>query len=206
MKRALAALAALCLASCSSGGPFGHRPVTGAWRLIPAESSIRFVGVKNNAVAVPGSFAGMEGGFDADQHTGWVEVRVGTAETGNPARDENIRTHFFEAAKFPTARLEVRGLPASDALPPEGASAAFELNASLELHGATQALKIPVRVAREHEKLRLHNSTPLVLSAHDLGMDAQLAALKAVCGHEALSGAIPLELELVFAPAGASGE
>jgi hypothetical protein len=49
----------------------------------------------------------------------------------------------------------------------------------------------------------VRNEAPVVLSAHDLGMDAQLAALKAVCGHESLSGAIPIDLDLAFAPVAA---
>ena len=39
-----------------------------------------------------------------------------------------------------------------------------------------------------------------MLSAHDLGMDAQLAALKAVCGHQSLSAAVPVEFDVSFAP------
>ena len=49
-----------------------------------------------------------------------------------------------------------------------------------------------------HKHLHVRNTSPVVLSAHDLGMDAQLAALKAVCGHESLSGAVPIDFDLAF--------
>ncbi|MFI5314319.1 MAG: YceI family protein [Myxococcota bacterium] len=200
-RRGLAALALAASFACQSGSFAGHREVSGLWRLVPAESAIQFVGIKNNAVGVPGSFASLEGAFDMATRSGFVEVKLGTAETGNPARDENIRTHFFEAARFPVARFDVSGLPASDALPAPGANARVELAGTLSLHGASVPLKLLVLVGRDGQNhLHVHNAAPLVLSAHDLGMDAQLAALKAVCGHESLSGAIPIDLELAFAP------
>lgn len=200
---ARAAFAGLALAgalACQSG-PFGrHREVSGVWRLVPAESAIQFVGIKNNAVAVPGSFTSLEGAFDAEKRTGFVEVKLASADTGNPARDENIRTHFFEALKFPLARFELTGLPAPESLPAPGASARIELAGTLSLHGASLSLKLPARISRDAQNhLHVRNAAPLVLSAHDLGMDAQLAALRAVCGHESLSGAIPVEVELAFA-------
>ncbi len=198
---AFAGLALACALACQSRMFGGHREVSGVWRLVPAESTIQFVGIKNNAVGVPGSFASLEGAFDAAKRTGFVEVKLGSAETGNPARDENIRAQFFEALKFPVARFDVSGLPAPETLPAPGASARFELAGTLSLHGASLPLKLIARVSRDAQNhLHVHNAAPIVLSAHDLGMDAQLAALKAVCGHESLSGAIPIEVDLAFAP------
>lgn len=202
--RARAALAGLAFAgalACQSGVFAGHREVSGLWRLVPAESMITFVGIKNNAVGVPGSFATLEGDFDAAKRTGFVEVKLGSTETGNPARDENIRAQFFEAVKFPVARFDVTGLPAPETLPAPGASARVDLAGTLQLHGTSLPLKVAARVSRDGQNhLHVHNSAPIVLSAHDLGMDAQLAALKATCGHESLSGAIPVEIDLAFAP------
>jgi len=190
-----------CALACQSGMLWGHREVSGVWRLVPAESAIHFVGIKNDAVGVPGSFASLEGSFDAAKRTGFVEVKLGSADTGNPARDENIRAHFFEALKFPVARFEVSGLPAPESLPAPGASGRFELAGTLALHGASLPLKVSARVWRDAQNhLHVRDAAPIVLSAHDLGMDAQLAALKAVCGHESLSGAIPVEVDLAFAP------
>jgi polyisoprenoid-binding protein YceI len=201
------ALAGLALASalaCQPGLFGGHREVSGVWRLVPAESAIQFVGIKNNVVGVPGSFATVEGAYDSAKRTGFVEVKLGSTETGNPERDENVRTHFFETVKYPVARFDVTALPAPETLPAPGASERIELTGTLSLHGATLPLKFPARVSRDLQNhLHLRNAAPLVLSAHDLGMDAQLAALKAVCGHESLSGAIPVEVDVAFAPVAA---
>jgi polyisoprenoid-binding protein YceI len=169
----------------------------GSWKLVPAESSLHFVGIKNDAVGVVGSFTTLDGAFDADAHTGWIEVKIASTNTGDPARDANLTTHFFEVAKFPSARFEVSGLPPADKL----ADSDVELAGTLTLHGASLPVKIAAHVSRDaHGHLHVHNAKPVVLSAHDLGMDAQLAALKAVCGHQSLSGAVPIEFDVAFAP------
>ena len=166
------------------------------WKLVPAESSLHFVGIKNDAVGVVGSFTTLDGAFDPDKGTGWIEVKIASTNTGDPARDQNLTTTFFEVAKFPTARFEVIGLPPADKL----ADSEVELTGRLMLHGSNIPLKIATHVSRDaHGHLHAHNAKPVVLSAHDLGMDDQLAALKAVCGHQSLSGAIPVDFDVSFA-------
>lgn len=203
VRRLALALAAAALLSCQ-GGVFGggaSKPVSGVWLLVPAESSIWFVGIKNNAVGVPGSFSGLDGGFDVAKGEGWVEVRVASLATGDPGRDENLRVHFFDAVNFPAARFAVTGLPGAAELPAVGASLSTTLSGKLMLHGAEHPLAVPVRVTREAAgRIRVRNTKPVVLSMKDLGMEQALAVLKAVCGHEALSGAVPIEIDVVFTP------
>ena len=173
----------------------------GSWKLVPAESTLHFVGIKNDAVGVVGSFADLDGAFDPDKRSGWIEVKVGSAKTGDPARDANITTHFFEVGKFPVARFEVSGLPPAGALPAAGTSAPLGLAGTLALHGGSMPLKIAAVVSRDAGgHLHVRNANPVVLSVQDLGMAAQLAALKAVCGHQSLSGAVPVEFDVSFAP------
>ena len=55
-------------------------------------------------------------------------------------------------------------------------------------------LAVPVSITREAAgRIRVRNSKPVVLSVKDLGMEQALAVLKAVCGHESVSGAVPIE-------------
>ncbi len=201
--RVALALAAAALLSCQGsifgGGATG--PVSGVWLVVPAESSLWFVGIKNNAVAVPGSFTGMEGGFNVEKREGWFEVRVATLGTGDSARDENIRVHFFDALQFPVARFSLTGIPSAAELPAVGASSTATLAGKLQIHGGEFPLQIPVSVAREAAgRIRVRNSKPVVLSAADLGMAQPLAVLKAVCGHESVSGAVPVEFDVLFSP------
>ena len=203
LARIVLVIAASALLSCQ-GSVFrgGAGPsVSGVWLLVPAESAIWFVGIKNNAIAVPGSFTGLEGGFVVSKSEGWVEVRVGTVNTGNPERDDNLRTHFFDSLNFPAARFAMSGGPNAAALPAFGASVDMLLVGKLSIKGKEYPLEVPVRVTRAAEnRIRVRNTKPVVLSAKDLGLEKALAVLKAVCGHEAVSGAVPIEIDVVFAP------
>ncbi len=184
---ALAALALAAALGCE------RAPAPQAWSLVPAESSLKFVGTKNETVGVAGSFTGLAGEYDAAHGTAFVEVSLAGTNTGDPARDENIRSHFFEAAKFPLARFEVKGLPAA-------ADGGLTLDGTLSIHGGSAPLQIPVQVTRgEHQHLRVRTTAPFVLSAQALGMAEQLATLKAVCGHQSLADTVPIEVDLAFA-------
>ena len=203
MKRAAAVLvAALALACAGTRSDEPAAPLApGTWSVIDADSDVFFVGIKNNAVGVTGVFSTVSGTFDSRTGNAVVEVKIASLFTNDAPRDANIRTHFFEEAKFPTARFAVAKLPQLETLPPEGETRDYELAGTLELHGAKLPLTVPVRVTHENgARLRVRNRKPIVLTAKDLGMEAQLAVLKAVCGHEALSGAVPVDVDVVFAP------
>ncbi len=201
---ALVVAATAALLSCQGSGVFGSSarvPVTGLWLLVPSESVISFIGIKNNAVAVPGSFTGMEGGFDVAKSEGWVEVRVGTVHTGDAGRDENLRAHFFDSVGFPAARFAMTGTPSVATLTAPGSELETTLSGELSIHGSKFPLSVPVRITRTtRDRIRVRNTRPVVLSAKDLGLEQALAVLKAVCGHEAVSGAVPIEIDVVFAP------
>jgi polyisoprenoid-binding protein YceI len=203
LARIAVVIAAAALLSCQGSGFGGgaSSPVSGVWLLVPAESSIWFVGIKNNAIAVPGSFTGMEGGFDVSKREAWLEVRVGTVDTGSPERDDNLRVHFFDSVSFPAARFALTGIPSAAELPAVGSDLSTTLAGKLLIRGTEFPLTVPVRVTRAvSDQIRVRNTRPVVLSMKDLGMAQALAVLKAVCGHEAVSGAVPIEIDVVFAP------
>jgi len=201
VRRALG-LAALLVACAGSPTAEKGALAPGTWGVVDADSDIHFVGIKNDAVGVVGVLANVSGTFDSKNGNAFVEVTIASLFTADEARDDSIKTHFFEQAKFPTARFTVTKLPQLEELPPEGETADYELAGTLEMHGAKVPLVVPARVTHENgARLRVRNRKPIVLNAKDFGMEAQLKVLKAVCGHESLSGAVPVEIDVVFAPA-----
>ena len=167
--------------------------------LDPAESTIFFIGVKNDLVAVPGSFTGLTGAMDPEKGTGWVEVAVSSVATGDEERDSNMLTHFFEATRFPLARFELENVD-PELLPPAGGSRSLTVTGTLELHGSQFTLPVPIRVSREAGGFRVQTSGPLLINAADFGMERQVQVLKAVCGHETLSATVPIQVDLLFIP------
>jgi hypothetical protein len=169
------------------------------FQLVAAESVIYFVGIKNNAVAVPGSFSTLSGRLDVVQEAGFVEVGIGTLSTGDPERDQNIVDHVFGGSEYPLARFDIEGESGSRQLPPVGGSVDLEVSGVLSLRGVETALSVKTRLTRVAEnRLRVRNLGPFVLTKSQLGLEQAFDVLQAVCGHQALSGAVPIELDLVF--------
>lgn len=185
------------LAACAREAPIPAAP--GELPLAAAESKIWFIGIKNNAVAVPGFFGRLSGSLSVVERRAHVEVMLASLDTGLAERDTNIRVHFFEAKQFRLARLTIDRFSGAEALPPVGGFFDGEAIGTLEIHGQRVELSIPVRITREGAgRVRVTTTRPFVLTADELGLSQQLATLKAVCGHEALSGAVPVEVDLVF--------
>lgn len=194
-KRSLAVLVVMgLLVAVACAGM--HHAHTGTLSLIPAASSVHFIGIKNNAAAVPGSFSGLAGELDLAKRSGWLEVSIGSLDTGLEPRDLNIRSFFFESDSHPTARFDVAAV--SGDWPHRGESLGVTLEGTLTLHGNAQAISIPATVARQKGGLRISSRGPVVLTAIQFDMQDQLAALKTACGHGALSGAVPVQFDVVF--------
>ena len=192
-------LAALfLLPHCSLPVSGGHSDVDN-FQLVGSESRIWFVGIKNNAVAVPGVFADLAGMIDVTGHRGWIEVKVASLATGDPKRDESIVTHLFGAKDHPVARFAIKDTRGADALPPPGGSVELEVTGLLTVRGVESPLSVPARLTRQTlGRIRVQTLSPVVLTKEQLKLEKAFQALQAVCGHEALSGAVPILFDLVF--------
>ena len=168
------------------------------FRLVPAESSVQFLGIKNDSVAIGGHFVGLTGGVNTALGSAWLNVHVSSVQTGDAERDKNIITHFFQADEFPAAHLEISGLPASLEVLDVGSSAEINVKGTLSMHGRTVDLEFPVRMTRETVGYRVATARALVIDAAAFGMEAQVATLKAVCGHLSLDSVFPVEASLLF--------
>ena len=86
-----------------------------------------------------------------------------------------------------------------------GESIQVEAEGRLQIRGKSVKLVVPLRLIREGEaRLRVITASPLVLTVDQLGLEQAFAVLQAVCGHEALSGVVPVQLDLVFEGSSAS--
>ncbi len=192
----LAALVLLPHCSLPVGG--GHSDVDN-FQLVGSESRIWFVGIKNNAVAVPGVFVDLAGMIDVTGHRGWIEVRVASLATGDAKRDESIATHLFGAKDYPVVRFAIKDTRVADALPPPGGSVELEVSGLLTVRGIETPLSVPARLIRQTlGRIRIQTLSPVVLTKEQLKLEKAFQVLQAVCGHEALSGAVPIQFDLVF--------
>jgi hypothetical protein len=190
----------LLLVACTSSRTFDTSGDPERMMLVPSESSIYFIGIKNDAVAVPGSFTGLTGQLDIVGHRGHVELNVSSTETGDEERDLNLITHLFGGADFPIARFDIKDAIGATRLPEVGESIDLDVIGILHLHGIDTSLEVPVRLTRQaDDRIRIETAKPFILTKEQLGLQKAFDVLKAICGHKALSGAVPIQLDLVFA-------
>jgi polyisoprenoid-binding protein YceI len=194
--------AAVLLAACGRG-PTERSFVSDGLELSAGQSRIWFIGIKNDAVAVPGYFAMLRGSLSLREKKAWIEASVGSLDTGDTQRDMNIRTHLFETEEFPRARLTVEEFSGPDSLPEIGGVVDGVAIGTLEIHKSRVDLRVPVRITREGtRRVRVTTTQPFILTADELGLSNQLAKLKMVCGHISISSAVPVEIDLVFEGSG----
>lgn len=197
--RAIGPVLALLLVSACEHSTLERRSGPETFTLVPTESTIWFIGTKNNAVAVPGWFTGLQGQIDRVHETGWVEVTVGTLDTGDEARNQSIVTHLFGGADHPTARLDIQGEAGATRLPDVGENVEIQVKGTLSVRGEKTPLTVRTRLTHEPgNRIRVTTLGPFILTKEQLKLEKAFDVLKAVCGHASLSGSVPVQVDLVF--------
>ena len=115
--------------------------LTGDYVLDPTHSRIGFVARHAMISKVRGSFTAFEGkahldAADPAASTAEVVISVASIETGNPQRDEHLRTNdFFDAPTFPQITFRSTGVTV------EGADT-FTLTGDLTIKGTTKSVTV----------------------------------------------------------------
>lgn len=127
----------------------------GRLELDPVASSLSAVAIKNGTVPVTLKFPGLQGWADA---SGLAELRIplGTLSTGDAARDQNVKSLFFEVEKladYSSATFKLTKVDASLAGLADGQSLSATAQGSLSLHGASVDLTGPLGFARKGRSL-----------------------------------------------------
>lgn len=123
--------------------------LVGTWHIDPIHSDISFT-IRHLMVSkVRGRFGDFSGTIELadDPLQSRVEARVGLAsiDTGNPSRDEHVRSaDFFDVERFPELTFRSTGIR------PFGED--YQLEGELSLHGVTRPVVLNVEVNGFQEK------------------------------------------------------
>ena len=170
------------------------------WQLDGANSSLNFISIKNDAVAETHSFGTLSGSVTA-AGAAQLSIDLGSVDTLIEVRDERMREMLFETVKFPTASASAAIAPAILAAVAAGDTVATDLTFKLSLHGIEKSITVPVVLIGEAaDQIRVLTASPVIVNAADFGLAEGVAALQAVAGLNAISTAVPVTVNLVFAP------
>jgi polyisoprenoid-binding protein YceI len=171
------------------------------WELDNTKSAINFVSIKNDSVAEIHGFASIVGFIGAAGNV-QLTINLDSVETAVDIRNERMRELLFETMKFPSAQLTAHVEPALLAEAAKGGIVTAEVPVTLSLHGKEKTQNVAVVVVGEGKNsLRVFSAHPVLINAADFGLDGGVSALREVAGLKAISSAVPVTLQLVFAQA-----
>jgi len=166
--------------------------------LIPGKSDIRFVSIKNTAVAEVHRFTALTGSVNADGDV-VVQVSLASVETLIPIRNERMRELLFETVKFPQATVTAKVDQQTVTSLANGAYLILDLMFTLQLHGESKQINAPVSVARLGDEIHVATLQPLLLNAADFQLGAGVERLREIAGLNSIIAVVPVTANLVFA-------
>jgi len=121
-----------------------------ALQVVPGESRVEYH-IDHTVAAVTDVAGPATGTAQVDSAgqlvSGQVDVDLRDLQTGNTKRDHHIKSaEYLDVEQFPLARFTLRGAPV--------AGDSVQATGTLELHGETHDLHVPLRVT--HDGARLH--------------------------------------------------
>ncbi len=120
------------------------------WKLDASSSTLTASALKNESVTVAVKFPVLSGSLDPATGKATVTADLKGLETGNPARNTNIETLFFEVAKkasFGEASFTWKGKAADLAALNAGMPVSVTLTGELKLHGTKTKVSGPALVS-----------------------------------------------------------
>jgi len=183
------------LASCA---PKGEAEKSGPWSLVPAESGMTYVTIKNGSLSEINTFREISGSV-SEGGQAVLSVNLNSVDTNNEIRDPRMREILFETETYPAARVSANlDMAQFDALA-IGNSKTVLLDMTLDLHGVAEQFDFYVLVTRlGANKVRVDSKAPLLLDAEDFGFEAGLAKLQELAGLESISPAVSATVALTF--------
>ncbi len=121
-----------------------------------------------------------------------IDTRIGI-------RDERMREHLFDLARFSSASFETE-IPATVlAQVNAGKATQFELKGQISLHGEQVAAHCQVMISPNKDKTIMVSSiTPLLIDANSFNLVAGINKLTEIAGLKSISYTVPVMFSLTF--------
>ena len=174
-------------------------PAQAAWYLDYESSRLGFVSSRDAGGTENNRFLVMHGNVD-EKGQASLRIELDSVQSGVPLRDERLKEHLFDTARFPeatvTAHLDlgpILGLAS-------GAQLEMTLPLRLELHGASHAYRTEVLVTRlDARRFQVVTLSPLILQLADFGLAPGVERLRQLAGLKSIGLSVPVGAVLIFA-------
>ncbi len=173
-------------------------PVSAAYHLDTAESSLHFVSTKKVHVVETHTFGMLSGSITAEGMA-LIQIDLGSVDTGIAIRDERMRNFLFETGTFQSADITLNVAMADISGLPAGQSLQRTITPTVDLHGFRVPLSAQVLITKlTDDKLLVQNTSPVIVQAADFGLTAGIEILRDLAQLSVISYAVPTNFTLIF--------
>ncbi len=155
--------------------------------------SVKVTGDGSTSASELFKFTSLEGTVDADGNA-QITIPLEAIETGVGIRNERMAEFLFETDTYPQATVTAL-------IPPEAlaeGSRDIELPATLDLHGQTSELAIPVTINVQGDKVFVNSSEPVLLDTNAHEFSGGLAKLADLAKVFHIPSTVPVSFNLAF--------
>ena len=168
------------------------------WSLQSEQSDIKFISVKNNAIAEISEFKTLQGSIDK-KGTVNIAINLSSVDTNIAVRDQRLQKELFEVSRYPQAMLtgsvDVTKLKALKV----GERYTDTVSLSLSLHGVEKNVTAKVAVIKMASGMwGVSSAEPVILNAADYQLTAGVEKLMALAGLSAINVAVPVSFNFIF--------
>lgn len=165
--------------------------------LDPDHSALYFTSTKKGAIAETHQIKQLTGSVINGKVT--VTLPLNSVDTHIQIRDERVKKFLFETALFPqaffTTQLDMTAYTSLDI----GSSLETTIEGTLDLHGVTQSIKMPIHITKFKEgSLQAYTIQPIIINAAAFNLVKGVDKLRDLAGLPSVSYAVPVNFKVVF--------
>ena len=171
--------------------------VLSQWQLDNDNSKVSFVSIKKSSVGEVSYFKNLSG--EIDKGKAGVSIDLSSVESNISIRNERMKLMLFEVEKF--AKASVSGEINSSKISKMKAGETYrdQQKLTLDLHGVTKEIEVPVRVSKlANDNLLITSEQPVIVKAGDYALVKGVEMLREVAGLPVISTSVPVSFSLVF--------
>lgn len=171
---------------------------SGDWKLLPSQSTMSYVTIKNAAVGEVNTFGEISGTVTTSGEAEFV-IALDSVQTYIDTRDPRMKEFVFETDKFPLAKISTSLNMSQLAILGVGNSKTLTQIMQFDLHGIKHEQEARLKVTRlGANKVQVSTHDPLVLDATDFGFEAGIAKLQELAKLNSISPIVSTTVSLTF--------
>ncbi len=169
-----------------------------AWTLDPAQSTLRFVSVKNEVVAETHRLSNITGQWAADGKVA-VTIPVATLDTMIPIRNERMLQYLFAQPQFPTITATTTIKPADIDKLSVGSTQIIKTDLQVTIKDISQTLSAEIAVSKTSDKhLVVHTVSPVLVNALNFKLDTGINQLKDIAKLQRIDLIVPVTFQVTL--------